>query len=112
MVVYEQRIIKPLFKFQAVKISEFQNLIRDLYFTKDSKRGIENTFIWFVEEVGELARAIKTGENTGEEFADVLAWLLSLANLCNVDVENEVKAKYPGLCIKCSSNPCKCEEVM
>jgi len=95
-----------------VKISEFQNLIKEMYFTKDRKRGIEKTFIWFVEEVGELARAIKSGKNMGEEFADVLAWLLSLANLCNVDVEEEVKSKYPGLCVKCNSNPCNCEEVM
>ncbi len=94
-----------------MKISEFQNLIKELYHTKDSKRGIDRTFIWFVEEVGELAGAIRSGKNMGEEFADVLAWLLSLANLCNVDVEEEVKAKYPGVCVKCNSNPCICREV-
>ncbi len=95
-----------------MKISEFQNLIKELYYQKDSKRGLDRTFIWFVEEVGELAEAIREGKNPGEEFADVLAWLLSLANLCDVDVEEEVKAKYPGICVKCRSKPCVCEEVM
>ncbi len=95
-----------------MRISEFQNLIKELYYEKDSKRGLDRTFAWFIEEVGELARAIRERKNLGEEFADVLAWLLSLANLCGVDVEEEAKAKYPGLCVKCNSKPCKCQEVV
>lgn len=94
-----------------MKISEFQNLIRELYLAKDSKRGIEKTFLWFIEEVGELSEAIRKNENVGEEFADVFAWLVSLANLCGIDLEKEVRIKYPGICRKCGSNPCKCEEV-
>ncbi len=87
-------------------------MIRELYIEKDEKRGVERTFLWFTEEVGELAEAIRTGKNVGEEFADVLAWLVSLANLCGVDLESEVVRKYPGFCVKCGSKPCRCEEVV
>ncbi len=93
-----------------MRISEFQKLIRDLYFEKDKKRGLEKTFIWFVEEVGELAEAIRKGENVGEEIADVFAWLVSLANILGVDVEREVLRKYPYKCVKCNKIPCECEE--
>ncbi|AKG91688.1 putative pyrophosphatase [Geoglobus ahangari] len=95
-----------------MRISEFQNMIRELYFEKDERRGVERTFLWLVEEVGELAEAVRTGENAGEEFADVFAWLVSLANLCGVDLEEEVGRKYPGYCIRCGSKPCRCEEVV
>ncbi|MDF1665675.1 MAG: MazG nucleotide pyrophosphohydrolase domain-containing protein, partial [Planctomycetota bacterium] len=57
-----------------MKLSEFQSLIRDQYLEKDKARGIDGTFMWFVEEVGELARALKNDDrqNLEEEFADVL----------------------------------------
>ncbi len=93
-----------------MRIREFQDRIRRIYYDKDSKRGKEKTFLWFIEEVGELAEAIRKNENLGEEFADVFAWLVSLANLCNIDLEEEVKKKYPERCIRCNSVPCKCEE--
>lgn len=95
-----------------MRISEFQQMIRELYIEKDEKRGVERTFLWFTEEVGELAEAIRTGKNAGEEFADVFAWLVSLANLCGIDLEKEVGKKYPGFCVKCGSKPCRCEGVI
>src|SRR5688572_14614989 len=85
-------------------ISEFQNLIRDRYFATDSARGAPATFLWFVEEVGELAHAIgkhQRGErseadrtNLQEEFADVMAWLTTLANILDVDLTQAVHHKY------------------
>lgn len=95
-----------------MRISEFQKLIRDIYFHKDSKRGVEKTFLWFVEEVGELSEAIRKGdrESMEEEFADVLAWLASLANLLDIDIEEAARKKYPGVCPYCGKNPCECEE--
>lgn len=95
-----------------MRISEFQQMIRELYLEKDEKRGIEKTFLWLVEEVGELAEAVRTGKNAGEEFADVFAWLVSLANLCGIDLEMEIERKYPGYCVKCGYKPCRCEEVV
>lgn len=74
-----------------------QEAIRRAYLERDSARGLHATFTWFVEEVGELAEALlgKRGrEALNEEIADVLAWLLSIANLVGVDVEEAFRAKY------------------
>ncbi|MHA1590332.1 MAG: MazG nucleotide pyrophosphohydrolase domain-containing protein [Candidatus Njordarchaeales archaeon] len=80
----------------GLTFKEFQKIIRDAYFERDSARGLDRTFMWFIEEVGELARAIKNGnrENIEEEIADVAAWLVSIANLLNVDIEKAILKKY------------------
>ncbi|MHA1281344.1 MAG: MazG nucleotide pyrophosphohydrolase domain-containing protein [Promethearchaeota archaeon] len=95
-----------------MKISEFQKLMRDLYFHQDSKRGIKATFIWLTEEIGELARLINkeidNKEKIEEELADIIAWTCSLANLFNIELESALFKKYPNICKKCNSKPCKC----
>lgn len=76
----------------------FQQQIERLYYEKDAARGWEGTFVWFIEEVGELARALHRDddkENLAEEFADVAAWLVSLASLRGVDLGKAVAKKYP-----------------
>ncbi|MFX0038229.1 MAG: MazG nucleotide pyrophosphohydrolase domain-containing protein [Promethearchaeota archaeon] len=97
-----------------MKISEFQNLIKDLYFKQDQNRGINSTFIWLTEEIGEFARILRSKEintkNASEELADIIAWTNSLANLLNIDLESAIIKKYPGVCFKCNSNPCICEK--
>lgn len=77
-------------------LREFQQFIRDKYFVRDSERGTPGTFLWFIEEVGELATALAGGTdqaNKEEEFADVLAWMCTLANINNVDLAKAVE-KY------------------
>jgi NTP pyrophosphatase (non-canonical NTP hydrolase) len=93
-----------------VEIHEFQDSIRQIYFTRDAKRGADKTFLWFLEEVGELTRSYRRGEgeNIGKEMADVMAWLASMANLLGVDLEQEISKKYPRTCSLCRSNPCIC----
>jgi NTP pyrophosphatase (non-canonical NTP hydrolase) len=78
-----------------MEIREFQDWIRRRYYQTDSQRGTPATFLWFVEEVGELASALagKDAANKEEEFADVLAWLCTLANINDVDLEKAVE-KY------------------
>ena len=78
-----------------MRIAEFQQLIAEKYQKRDRQRGIPATFMWFVEEVGELATAL-AGSNQKErqeEFADVFAWLCTLANISDVDIE-EACQKY------------------
>jgi NTP pyrophosphatase (non-canonical NTP hydrolase) len=82
-------------------IEEFQNMIRERYYRTDAARGAAATFLWFAEEVGELAQAIAERErgdgdadNLAEEFADVLAWLTTLANITDVDLTRAVHRKY------------------
>ena len=74
---------------KRMHISEFQQLISRKYEKRDRERGIPTTFMWFIEEVGELASALAANdkENKQEEFADVFAWLCTLANISNVDLE-------------------------
>ena len=78
-------------------ISEFQQLIAQKYKKTDLQRGIPGTFMWFIEEVGELATALasKDQANKEDEFADVFAWLCTLANISNVDLEKAC-SKYTG----------------
>jgi NTP pyrophosphatase (non-canonical NTP hydrolase) len=94
-----------------MEIKDFQKLIKAIYYKKDKKRGKEKTFMWFCEEVGELSRALrrKRKKEMKEEFADVFAWLISLANLYNIDLEEAIK-KYQKNCPKCKKSPCVCKE--
>jgi len=82
-------------------INEFQRLISQRYEKRDRERGVPGTFMWFVEEVGELATALASRDqnNREEEFADVFAWLCTLANISDVDLEKAC-AKYTGDSVK------------
>ena len=82
-------------------ISEFQRIISQKYEKRDRQRGVPATFMWFIEEVGELATALagEDQENKEEEFADVLAWLCTLANISDVDLQNAC-TKYTGNDVK------------
>ncbi len=89
---------------------DFQELIEAIYYERDAARGVPGTLLWFVEEVGELVRAIRRGErdNLEEEFADVYAWLATLASLHDVDLEAIGRAKYGQGCPRCRKTPCGC----
>lgn len=85
----------------SMTIETFQHLIRERYFETDSARGAPTTFLWFAEEVGELAETIarrERGDRVQEElegeFADVMAWLATLANITGVDLTKAVQTKY------------------
>ena len=93
-------------------LAEFQRTIRATYGTQDAARGIDGTFGWFIEEVGELSRAIRREGHDEQvvEFSDVLAWLVTLADMCGVDIA-EAAARYADGCPKCASLPCRCGEL-
>lgn len=91
-----------------ITLRDFQRLIRERYHATDHARGVPGTFMWLIEEVGELATALQDCtpernpsqaalDNLQEEFADVLAWLTTLANIANVDLARAL-TKYtdPG----------------
>ncbi|MBX5320611.1 MAG: MazG nucleotide pyrophosphohydrolase domain-containing protein [Candidatus Bathyarchaeota archaeon] len=91
-------------------IYEFQELMRRLYFHRDSQRGVEKTFEWLVEEVAELGEALKVDDKKTleDEFADVIAWLASLANVADINLEKAALNKYDNKCPKCGRLPCQC----
>jgi len=77
-----------------MEISALQKIVKERYFKVDNERGIYHTALWFHEEVGELSSAIARGdtENAKEEFADVLMWLLTLANIMDINMEDAIAA--------------------
>jgi len=91
-------------------ISEFQNMMKTLYFRRDSKRGTDGTLAWLIDEVEELKEALQGNDVKAieHEFADVLAWLASLANIVNIDLEKAALSKYDNVCPKCKLSPCSC----
>jgi NTP pyrophosphatase (non-canonical NTP hydrolase) len=92
-----------------MELVDLQAAMRATYLERDAARGADATFRWLVEEVGELARALRHDDrdNLLHEFGDVLAWLSSLANLEGVDLE-EAAARYRDGCPRCGERPCRC----
>jgi len=96
----------------TVTIAEFQQLIREMYLPKDVARGVEGTFMWLVEEIGELASALREGshEEKAAEFADVFAWLTTIANVEGVDLTQAIMRKYGSGCPGCGRFVCVCPD--
>ncbi|MGY8747130.1 MAG: MazG nucleotide pyrophosphohydrolase domain-containing protein [Pirellulales bacterium] len=110
-----------------VTLVEFQTLIRNMYLEKDQTRGVPATFMWLMEEVGELASALRETtpseesripseqwqnrrENLKQEFADVLAWLATIANVVDVDLSKAITEKYGSGCPGCTKFNCICPD--
>ncbi len=92
-------------------LRELQQLIETMYSAKDRARGSAATFLWLSEEIGELAAALREGteREKGDEFADVLAWLATLANVEGIDLDKVVQEKYGSGCPGCGEMVCTCE---
>lgn len=97
-------------------VNDVQRLIHQMYGEKDATRGISGTFMWLMEEVGELATALREetpgqaqpSEALASEFADVLAWLVTIANVANVDLAQAFTEKYAKGCPGCGQFVCEC----
>ena len=94
----------------TISLAEFQQLIKDMYLEKDVARGVDGTFMWLMEEIGELAASLRQGthKERSAEFADVLAWLTTIANVVGVDLTEAVIEKYGSGCPGCGQFVCKC----
>jgi NTP pyrophosphatase (non-canonical NTP hydrolase) len=94
-----------------MEIREFQRLMKEIYGQNDEARGTEKTYLWFFEEAGELAEALREGdkEQIALEMADVFAWMVSIANMHDIDVEAACLKKYPLKCSRCNASPCACD---
>lgn len=91
-------------------IADFQKLIRRTYHARDRKRGLDKNYLWFTEEVGELAEAVRTRDRrqVAAEAADVFAWLSTICSLSGVDLQEAALAKYGKGCPRCKDIPCSC----
>ena len=96
----------------SVTLAEWQQLIRKMYLEKDIARGVDGTFMWLAEEIGELAAALRDGthEEQAAEFADVLAWLTTIANVVGVDLTEAITKKYGSGCPGCGRFTCVCPD--
>ncbi len=94
-----------------MELAELQQLIDKMYSDKDRERGTDATFLWLMEEIGELASALREGthEQQAGEFADVIAWLVTLANVNKVDLTKALEAKYGSGCPGCGHMICACD---
>ena len=92
-----------------MELAEFQKVIRRTFLDRDAARGLDGTFRWMVEEVGELARELRRDDmaDRTHEIGDVLAWLASVANLVGVDME-AAAGRYANGCPTCGGIPCTC----
>ncbi len=83
----------------TLTLAAFQRHIADRYEATDRARGTPKTWMWFIEEIGELSHALAKGDdpaNLAEEFADVIAWLCTLANINDIDLARAIAEKYLG----------------
>lgn len=97
----------------SFSLRELQDLIDTMYSRKDEARGVEGTFMWLMEEIGELAAALRDDTPPDElaaEFADVLAWLATIANVAGVDLQQAVLDKYGRGCPGCGQMVCTCSD--
>ena len=90
-------------------LDELQALMEQHFGAQDRARGIPSTVAWLCEELGELAQAVRKGTRAEQEheFADVLAWLASLANQVGIDLAVAAD-RYAGGCPRCAAVPCTC----
>lgn len=99
-------------KPETFTLADLQRLIAAMYSSKDEARGVDGTFMWLMEEVGELAAALREGdrEEMAAEFADVLAWLATIANVAGINLQSAVLEKYGTGCPGCGQMVCACDE--
>jgi NTP pyrophosphatase (non-canonical NTP hydrolase) len=96
-----------------VELGELQRVIEVTFGERDRARGVPASVAWLAEEVGELAQAIRKGtpRQREVEFADVLAWVATLANQVGVDLDAAL-TRYANGCPRCGSRPCRCDPVI
>ena len=94
---------------EQMTLAELQDIIERTYGDRDRERGVAPTVAWLAEEIGELAQAVRKGtpEQQAHEFADVLAWVATLANQMNINLTDAV-SRYSSGCPTCRSLPCQC----
>jgi NTP pyrophosphatase (non-canonical NTP hydrolase) len=92
-----------------MRLAELQATIEATFGERDRARGVDGTFRWFVEEVGEIAKALRDRDpkELQHELGDALAWLISVANVVGVDLE-QAAARFTEGCPRCGTSPCTC----
>jgi NTP pyrophosphatase (non-canonical NTP hydrolase) len=92
-----------------VEIRVLQRQIEATFGTRDRSRGADGTFRRLVEEVGEVAKALRAADRSALtlELGDVVAWTLSVAALHEIDLDGALE-RYSRGCPRCGASPCRC----
>lgn len=92
-------------------LREIQEKIKSIYFHHDIKRGIAPSFMWLIEEIGELSKEIQEcpedQQRLEEEMSDVFIWILTLCNLLGLDLDQCIQ-RYMNGCPRCKKEKCEC----
>ena len=90
-------------------LAGFQDVIARTYGERDADRGLPSAVAWLAEEVGELAQAIRKGDDAQRlhELGDVLAWVTSIAAQLGLSMEDAAQ-RYVDGCPVCGAIPCAC----
>jgi NTP pyrophosphatase (non-canonical NTP hydrolase) len=90
-------------------LEQLQDVITRTYGERDAARGLPSAVAWLTEEVGELAQAIRKGDDAQRlhELGDVLAWLTSIAAQLGLSIEDAAQ-RYVDGCPVCAAIPCAC----
>lgn len=92
-----------------MELAAFQDLMARTYGESDRSRGTAASVAWLAEEVGELAQAVRKGDDASRlhELGDVLAWLASIAEQLGLSLEDAAR-RYADGCPCCGAVPCAC----
>ena len=92
-----------------MELGYFQDLMARTYGARDRTRGTAATVAWLTEELGELAQAVRKGDDDQRlhELGDVLAWLASLADQLGLSLDDAAH-RYAAGCPRCAAIPCAC----
>lgn len=92
-----------------MELAAFQDRMAQTYGERDRQRGLAASVAWLAEEVGELAQAVRKGDDGARlhEVGDVLAWLASITEQLGLSLD-EAAARYADGCPRCGSTPCRC----
>ena len=87
--------------------AEFQARIEQTYGNRDRARGAAMTMAWLFEEVGDLAKATRSGsrEQQLNELSDVIAWVVALANQLGLSIDGALD-RYANGCPRCNEDVC------
>jgi NTP pyrophosphatase (non-canonical NTP hydrolase) len=90
-------------------VAALQAQITATFGQRDRERGVDGTFRRLVEELGEVAKALRGADRAALalELSDLVAWTLSVAALSRVDLDQAL-GRYARGCPRCGTSPCRC----
>lgn len=114
-------VLAPISKTQMVwTVKEWCGHLDAVYGKKNRERGINYAHSRLSEEVGEVVSAqlievydqrhtlTEVRQTVSREFADVFAWIFSIAGILEIDLDSVLEDRYPKVHHRCGQRPCNC----